>query len=255
MNFWTSLGSALVLSIVAQMVGAVDGVDESRVENSYTLGRNRVPPSDSSFERRLTSEKGMGDIWDKASRVARSEIEVLRLLRSPDMMSMSLSSSNDSNDRPPIPGPSPSPIMGPTPAPNPDPTPAPESGPSPAPQPDFNPAQPPSYVDCVQGRPRKDYIFDLLVPITQSETLLDPTTPQGKAYEYLATYDPGLTDHCSSSTIEQRYGLTTFFYALNGDDWNDRSGWLEEEQECSWFGVDCDDSDDSLFVTRLLLRK
>ena len=252
MKFWTSLGSALVLSVAVQIVGAADGVDESRIDNNYSLGRNRLPPSDSSFERMLTSDKGMGGIWEKASRGARNEIEALRLLRNiPDtMMSMSLSSSNDSNDRPP----SRPPIMGPTPSPNPGPTPTPILVPTPTPEPGPTPQPEPN--PCAEGKPRKEYIFDLLKPITQAETLLDPTTPQGKAYEYLANDDPGLIDHCSSSTIEQRYGLTTFFFATDGDNsWIDRSGWLGEGQECSWFGVDCEYIDDSNLVTRLLLRK
>jgi len=37
----------------------------------------------------------------------------------------------------------------------------------------------------------------------------------------------------------QRFALATFYYATNGEDWNDHSGWLEYDQhECQWFFSD-----------------
>jgi len=37
----------------------------------------------------------------------------------------------------------------------------------------------------------------------------------------------------------QRFSLATFYYATNGEDWNDHTGWLEYDQhECQWFFSD-----------------
>lgn len=256
MSTWKfSFGTAFLLSIVVQMLWAVNGVDQqSGLENSISIGRNIVQPSnDNSFDLLLASDRGMEDIWVKASRIARSEIEALRLLRnSEDMMSMSLSSSNDI-PRPPIPEPTQNPNLAPMPVIEVSPTDMPPSEIPPTSV--LEPSPTPLPVNCLEGKSRKEYIFDVLKTISQQDTLLDPITPQGMAYDYLANEDPALVDPCSYSTIEQRFGLTTFYFATQGEGWSDNSGWLGDDQECNWFGVDCDSSDDSLRVTRLLLRK
>jgi hypothetical protein len=169
----------------------------------------------------------MGDIWEEAAARAQIELDTMRLLQSSGDMSMPT--------RPPI-GRPPT-----TPRPNPRPTEAPIVAPTPAP------------IDCLMGRSREEYIFDLLVPITSARLLNDPSTPQGMAFDYLANDDPHLIDPCVSSTIEQRYGLTTLFYSTQGDGWTDSQGWLGADAECDWAGVEC--LDNSEIVVRLLLRK
>lgn len=250
----SSLWNAFVLSTIVQMLWTVNGVDQqSGLQNNISIGKKIVQPSyDNSFGLLLASDREMEDIWVKASRVARSELEALRLLRnSQDMMSMSLSSSNDI-PRPPVPEPTQNLIPIPMPVIEVSPT---NMPPSESPPPSvLEPGPTPLPVKCLEGKSRKEYIFDVLKTISQPETLLDPTTPQGMAYDYLANDDPALVDPCSSSTIEQRFGLTTFYFATQGEGWNDNSGWLGDDQECKWFGVDCDSSsDNSLLITRLLL--
>lgn len=257
MSFFACLGRAILLSVAMETSG-VNGVDDSsRTENSYSAVRNRLPHAGASFERSLQSNEGMGKIWDKTSRIAKFDMEALRLLHDADMMSMSLSSSNDSNDRsqtrPPAPEPTVKPIPTPIPTAAPGPTHAPQSTPSN--RPDLNPEPSPHHVDCSEETIRHEYIFDRLRHITDPEILMDPSTPQGMAYNHLANADFGVTDHCTYSTLEQRYGLLTFYFATNGDNWINRSGWLGREQECFWYGVDCDDVDSANHVTRLLLRK
>jgi len=253
MRFWTLIRSTIVLFVATEVAGAMNGVDESKTENMYTLGRDRLPPSNSPFQRALGSNTDMKDIWGKAARAARSEIEALRLLHSEDMMSMSLSTSNDRPPRPPIVAPTQKPLPTPTLAPTlvvPTLTSAPTS--IEQTMPDQQPAQVPTNAECV-GKPRADYIFEQISSTTKQELLLDPTTPQGKAYTYLVNSDGGISDHCTYTTIEQRYGLTTFFFATGGDLWSEKSGWLGIGPECSWSGVHCDD--DSKNVTRLLLQE
>ena len=259
MNLWSFLGGVILFFGMIVISVARDAVGDSTEQKSYSTVRNRLLRSNNSFQRDLrsdtgTSDKGMGDIWEKASRIARGDIEALRLLHSVDMMSMSLSSSNDNIDRPPtIPStskPTSMPISDPMPSTVPVPTPSPQSIPSPE-GPDLNPDPAP----VVEETSRKEYIFNRLKVITQPEILLDPTTPQGKAYNYLANDDTGIIDHSSYSTLEQRYGLTTFFFATSGNSWKEKYGWLGNQHECSWFGVDCDDIETSKYLTRLLLRK
>jgi len=185
--------------------------------------RNDLPKAPSN--KMLGSGQEMEDIWEKASRVARSEIETMRLLNSSPDMSMGNPSGDGTPSSPPASTPT-----GPT-----------ESGPTSSPG------------DCLMGRTKEEYIFDLLVSVSSAESLNDPTTPQGMAFDYLANDDPFLEDPCSSATIEQRYGLTTLYFSTQGADWNDNTGWIGEEQECSWFGVECEDGSD--IVTFLLLRK
>ena len=239
MNTWTcSFGSAFVLSAAVQMIGTVNGL-----EDSILMGGNAVQPShDNSLDELLASDRGMEDIWAMTSRTAMSEIEAIRLLRNnPYTMSMSLSSSNDNP-------PSRPPVVEPTQKPGPTTMPVTEVSPTRMPVP-----KPPA--NCLEGTTRKEYIFNLLKTITPSDTLLDPTTPQGMAYKYLVSDDQALLDPCSYSTIEQRFGLTTFYFATKGEGWSDNSGWLGDDNECTWFGVDCGNSDNSIYATRLLLRK
>jgi hypothetical protein len=189
------------------------------------LRRKRIELPKAPLNKVLVADKDMEDIWEKASRTAKLEIEIMRLLK---MYSPDMSMGSPSGDGEPV-GP---PATAPT-------TP-----------PESEPTLPPA--ECLMGRTKEEYIFDLLEPITSAEMVNDLSTPQGMAFDFLVNDDPGLKDPCTSDTIEQRYGLITLYFSTQGEEWIDSSGWLGEDQECSWFGVECDDSD---IATRLLLRK
>mmetsp|Transcript_18029 Transcript_18029/g.31623 ORF Transcript_18029/g.31623 Transcript_18029/m.31623 type:complete len:629 (-) Transcript_18029:121-2007(-) len=197
------------------------------VEKNGPLRRKRVEiPKSPIGGNELSSEPDMEDIWEKASRMAKSEIETMRLLKYYGAHEMSMASSDD---RPS--GPARPPASAPTPPPN------------------ERPSGPP--VECLMGRTREEYLFDLLVPITPADILNDPSTPQGMAFDYMANDDPALSDPCSSTTIEQRYGLQVLYFSTQGQDWDDNTGWLGDGNECSWYGVECED--DSGLVTRIIL--
>ena len=164
----------------------------------------------------------MEDLWYDAAATAQVELDTGRMLwltRSSQDLSMSMQT------RPPA-GPGPAPA----------PTPEPPTG------------------DCLQGRTREEYVYDLLVEVTAADILNDPSTPQGMAFDYMANEDPFLEDPCLSNTIEQRYGLTTMYYSLTGQEWLLNDGWLGQEQECLWYGIECSGGDPSE-VTRLTLCK
>lgn len=212
---WSSTAGGLLLSSLA--VRAEDAAAESG--SAKTVRRLRT--KDNAGSQEMPVQQDMGDIWEKASRIARTEIESLRLLHNTWDSFMSMPS-EDRPSRPPASVPTP---VGPTPSP----------------------------VDCLMGRTREEYLFDLLSPITPPEELNDPSTPQGMAFDFMVNDDPALKDPCAIDTIQQRYGLTTLYFSTEGDKWFDDAGWLGPDLECEWFGVECYDA--SNIVAAVELRK
>jgi len=207
---------------LAMMVGIAPSVLHASDDiNDKNLRRKRVElPGDPMRKGKVGGSHvnmAMADFWEEASQAAAIELETARLLQTSPDFSMPTQPT-----RPPVPRP--------TSAPNPSPI-----------------------GDCLGGGTREEYIFDLLVQVTPAALLNDPSTPQGKAFDFLANDDPHLSDPCSSSTIEQRYGLVTLYYATNGDRWVSKDGWLGGNQECQWEGVSCTEAPG--IVSRLLLCK
>jgi len=88
---------------------------------------------------------------------------------------------------------------------------------------------------CYGDDTKEEYLLSILTSITDEAILLDEDTPQGMAFDYLLD-----NDICGKTTIEQRYGLATLYFATNGLSWTNNEGWLGENQECEWYGVICD---------------
>ena len=63
--------------------------------------------------------------------------------------------------------------------------------------------------------------------------LQTPSTPQNHAAIWLAN-NTNLDTYSDAKKI-QRYVLATLFYSTNGDGWNNNTGWLTDEDECSWY--------------------
>jgi len=86
-------------------------------------------------------------------------------------------------------------------------------------------------------------IEDILEGISDPVNLNDPSTPQGKALKFITEDDQLLPPYCPSDPrLIQRYVLTLFYYATNGDSWFDDKGFLSSTEECNW-GVSCDARD------------
>jgi hypothetical protein len=126
--------------------------------------------------------------------------------------------------------------------------------------PTIAPVQPPTVqpptvqpTHCSEGKPKEQYLYDLLAEETEEEILNDQSTPQGKAYQHIRNSDQVLSDPCavSADTIKQRYGLTTFFYGMEGENWVENGGWLGGDDECDWFGVECNENSDSIRILKL----
>ena len=70
-------------------------------------------------------------------------------------------------------------------------------------------------------------------------------TPQYHAAMWMADKDP-IPNLSTGSTglnlddpqFEQRYIMALFYFAMDGPNWENNNGWLSEESECYWFGVD-----------------
>jgi hypothetical protein len=200
--------------------------------------------SDFRADRTLTAGK-LEDLWEKEAALAEREAE--RLLQMGGDMSFF---PTRPPVRPPTRAPTRAPIDQPTLAPTRatfDPTPSGTFDPTPS----GTSLQPTPNNSCLLGRTRTEFLFDELSLITNPSLLNDPTTPQGRAFNFMVT-DPLMPDVCNFPTIDQRYGLATFYFSTNGVDWTQDTGWLGNSQECDWFGITCVDG---INLTDLLLRK
>lgn len=72
---------------------------------------------------------------------------------------------------------------------------------------------------------------------TSRGNMYDMNTPEGKGLDWLIHYDRGiLLDE--EKRVQQRYILSVFYFATNGDVW--KTKWLDPERsECEWLGVTC----------------
>uniref|UniRef100_A0A7S4SIU6 L domain-like protein n=1 Tax=Ditylum brightwellii TaxID=49249 RepID=A0A7S4SIU6_9STRA len=86
--------------------------------------------------------------------------------------------------------------------------------------------------------------------VSTMEQLLDDSTPQGKAANWVANEDPISPPlEIGSQKYIQRYIMAVFYYAMDGPNWitcseggsvcNNGSPWLSEDDECDWFGSGC----------------
>jgi hypothetical protein len=222
--------------------------------------RNLATP-DSHSDKNISTGK-LEDLWEKEAALAEREVE--RFLIIGGGMSFTSRPSRSPLTGQPVGTPAPAvvPTRAPAPAPAPTPPPTLVPGTTPFPTPamtTFRPtmggttAPPTLDTSCLLGRTPTQFLLDELSLITDTALLLDATTPQGSAFLFLDA-DPLLIDTgvCSYPTIEQRYGLATFYFSTNGESWTQDTGWLGTSGECDWFGVTCQDG---TFTNDLLLRK
>ena len=85
------------------------------------------------------------------------------------------------------------------------------------------------------------------LPVPTVAALADPTSPQAKAFAFCQA-DPRIETYTIQRT-QQRFALATFYYAMNGDNWSNKLGWMTNNtSECTWFSSDTMDlicSDDT----------
>jgi len=71
----------------------------------------------------------------------------------------------------------------------------------------------------------------LLDRVSDSETFLNPVSPQSRAKVWALSEN-------GPSTV-QRYILAVFYFSFQGDGWRQRKGWLNPSSECTWKGITC----------------
>jgi len=98
----------------------------------------------------------------------------------------------------------------------------------------------PTSGDCLFGTTREAYILASLSQVADPALLVDPSTPQGMAIDWITLDDPLKIDPCVYPTLEQRYGLATIYFATGGANWINNNEWLSAMPECQWFGITCD---------------
>lgn len=94
---------------------------------------------------------------------------------------------------------------------------------------------------------RKQLITDLITTLSTEEVLNDPETPQGKAFAWMLSHGEGVDAHLTSTLPEmplrlsERYALAVLYYALRGDEWNEKGAFLSGQPQCYWSDVmfDC----------------
>ena len=205
-----------------------------RNANAFQVPTERKGIHDSEFQ--LEPEEHLEDLWSRAMAVE----EELKL----DERFLQMSVSFSIPTRPPT-------TRGPAQAPTPQPTSGNDTTPS------LNPTLSPSGgspTDCLAGTTREAYLLTELSAITAPSLLQDPATPQGQAFAWIVNLDPLQFDPCTYPTIDQRYGLATFYFSTVGTTWIRSDGWIGEMVECGWFGVTCA-APTNTTVERLQLRK
>jgi hypothetical protein len=112
------------------------------------------------------------------------------------------------------------------------------------------------------GIPENDRIteiFDILQSVTELSLLLNPSSSQSKAMNWLLYEDdlhlcPNKVYECQNRII-QRYALAVIYFATGGDAWSQCSrndidcgtnspflnvtNFLGEDHECNWAGISC----------------
>jgi hypothetical protein len=159
---------------------------------------------------------------------------------SPNSAPYSIPTSTPTANTAPVPEPTSTPTANTAPVPEPTSTPTANitSVPEPTPAPGtLTPA--PAGGDCSVGVDKKTYLLETLSSITDKALLLDPLTPQGKAFAWMVDDDTSI-DVCTYTTLDQRYAMATFYFATSGPGWALNTGWLTSENECLWVLATCD---------------
>jgi hypothetical protein len=96
---------------------------------------------------------------------------------------------------------------------------------------------------------------NVLLPASSLEqATLDPLSSPGRALQWLES--DVLTSKMLGWRMLQRFSLAVIYFALNGEQWSNRSGWVSPQNECTWFrateylldGDPCDSSGQFAFL-------
>lgn len=90
----------------------------------------------------------------------------------------------------------------------------------------------------VFSSPAAKELYELICPkIDDCSVLLDPITPQGFAFDWLAGDEKVSTGFYSPEVLVTRYALATFYNSTNGNEWKTNTNWMTEYDTCLWFST------------------
>jgi Leucine-rich repeat (LRR) protein len=102
------------------------------------------------------------------------------------------------------------------------------------------PVAPPVDNNSTVNRPSA--LQDLLVSASYNpDAFADVQSAESLAANWLIVSDPLQLDPTKDQfRIQQRYALLTQYFAADGS-WSNEEGWLTAEDECTWYGVQCEE--------------
>jgi hypothetical protein len=89
-----------------------------------------------------------------------------------------------------------------------------------------------------QEAARRSAIWDKLNSISGEAQVNNQFSPQNAAAKWIVDVDSMKLD-ATSPHLEQRYVIALLYYALGGEHWNNRTGYLTPANECLWYGIRC----------------
>ena len=96
--------------------------------------------------------------------------------------------------------------------------------------PSLSPSSAPSTV-------RYTEVIDKLIPLSGEAALKEVNSPQNMAARWISDDDLMMMD-LDNPGFEQRYVMALFYYATDGSLWINSNGWLSEDSECFWYGIE-----------------
>jgi hypothetical protein len=106
--------------------------------------------------------------------------------------------------------------------------------------------------DDIQALPCDDE-FRRSCEIQQIASAISDNVPNQLALNWLLNEDTNTNSCQGVDSIIQRYTLAVFFYETDGQNWKDKIGWLEPQNECTtWNGIQCNPDGR---VTKIILGK
>jgi hypothetical protein len=101
-----------------------------------------------------------------------------------------------------------------------------------------------------------EYLYNVFYPISR-DALLNETTPQFQALNWLAYQDPAMLPftQSNSSTLVERYVAAVFYYSMGGPQWSNHLDFLSNHSICDWgiesLGVFCDETTNNVIHIEL----
>lgn len=93
-------------------------------------------------------------------------------------------------------------------------------------------------VESPTASPTNTALLNALLPLS-GDRLDEPTSPQYRAYQWMATEDPLTTPTTSESELQQRYAMATMYFSLTGAETSSELPSFLSGLECFWPTAAC----------------